>query len=212
MGQPARRIVVTGGSSGIGLALCRQLVVDRGCHVYLGSRSEERGAVAVAAILEAAPADAAARLELLRIDTTSDESVGAAAAIVAASLGGATLYALVNNAGCGLAHGVAGEVVLDTNLHGAKRVVDAFAPLLQSDGARIVNVGSGAGPMYIATVPNKAKKMLCSADVTWAEIDRHARERMEKASFAADRGARGPYGLSKVRTCPPDAPRRSFAC
>ena len=33
----ARRIIlVTGGNAGIGLALCRQLVVEEGCHVLLG--------------------------------------------------------------------------------------------------------------------------------------------------------------------------------
>jgi len=43
----AKRIVVTGGNSGIGLALCKQLVTEHGCHVYLGSRSLERGTDAV---------------------------------------------------------------------------------------------------------------------------------------------------------------------
>lgn len=35
-----KRVLVTGGNTGIGLALCRQLSVDHGCHVILGSRSE----------------------------------------------------------------------------------------------------------------------------------------------------------------------------
>jgi len=43
----AKRIVVTGGNSGIGFALCKQLVTEHGCHVYLGSRSLERGTDAV---------------------------------------------------------------------------------------------------------------------------------------------------------------------
>jgi NAD(P)-dependent dehydrogenase (short-subunit alcohol dehydrogenase family) len=38
---------VTGANSGIGLALTKQLVADHGCHVYLGSRSAERGLEAV---------------------------------------------------------------------------------------------------------------------------------------------------------------------
>ena len=33
-----KRIVVTGGTSGIGLALCKKLVLEHGCHVYLGAR------------------------------------------------------------------------------------------------------------------------------------------------------------------------------
>ena len=35
-----KRVLVTGGNAGIGLALCRQLCVDHGCHVIMGSRSE----------------------------------------------------------------------------------------------------------------------------------------------------------------------------
>lgn len=42
-----KHILVTGANTGIGLALTKQLVKDHGCHVYLGSRSEERGQKAV---------------------------------------------------------------------------------------------------------------------------------------------------------------------
>lgn len=42
-----RKILVTGANTGIGLALTKQLVKDHGCHVYLGSRSVERGQRAV---------------------------------------------------------------------------------------------------------------------------------------------------------------------
>jgi NADPH:quinone reductase-like Zn-dependent oxidoreductase len=42
-----RRILVTGANTGIGLALTKQLVKDHGCHVYLGSRSVEKGKKAV---------------------------------------------------------------------------------------------------------------------------------------------------------------------
>ena len=42
-----KRVLVTGGNSGIGRALCRQLAVEEGCSVLLGSRSEARGVAAV---------------------------------------------------------------------------------------------------------------------------------------------------------------------
>ena len=42
-----RRVLVTGANTGIGLALTKQLVKDHGCHVYLGSRSVEKGEKAV---------------------------------------------------------------------------------------------------------------------------------------------------------------------
>ena len=47
-----KSVFVTGGNTGIGEALCRILVRDHGCYVYLGSRNEERGAKAVADIKE----------------------------------------------------------------------------------------------------------------------------------------------------------------
>ena len=47
-----KSVFVTGGNTGIGEALCRILVRDHGCYVYLGSRNVERGAKAVADIKE----------------------------------------------------------------------------------------------------------------------------------------------------------------
>ena len=47
-----KSVFVTGGNTGIGEALCRILVRDHGCYVYLGSRNEERGAKAVTDIQE----------------------------------------------------------------------------------------------------------------------------------------------------------------
>jgi NAD(P)-dependent dehydrogenase (short-subunit alcohol dehydrogenase family) len=52
----AKHIVVTGGNAGIGKALCMQLASDYGCHVYMGSRSLERGAAAVKEIETQVPA------------------------------------------------------------------------------------------------------------------------------------------------------------
>jgi NAD(P)-dependent dehydrogenase (short-subunit alcohol dehydrogenase family) len=48
MASVARHIVVSGANSGIGAALARQLVDERGCHVYLGTRSLEKGEAALA--------------------------------------------------------------------------------------------------------------------------------------------------------------------
>ena len=144
----ARRILVTGGNTGIGFALCMQLATEHGCHVLLGARNAAKGAVAVESIKKDAPE---AHVELVLIDTSSDESVAAAAEAVRGG-GGDALYAIVNNAGTGLAHGVDAATVLSTNLLGPKRVCEAFGPLLDAAG-RIVNVGSGAGPMFVARAP-----------------------------------------------------------
>ena len=38
---------MTGANDGIGLALCKRLVTEQGCFVYMGSRSLERGTAAM---------------------------------------------------------------------------------------------------------------------------------------------------------------------
>ena len=40
---PARKVLVTGGNSGIGYALCKQLILENDCYVFMGTRSQERG-------------------------------------------------------------------------------------------------------------------------------------------------------------------------
>ena len=115
-----KAIFVTGGNSGIGLALCRQLVVDHGCRVFMGSRSLERGAAGLKSITDAHP-ESAGSIEVVQIDVSDDDSVAAAAEVVKSK--GVGLYAIVNNAGVGL--NASGEV-LPTNFYGPKRVSEAF--------------------------------------------------------------------------------------
>lgn len=180
-----KHIFVTGGNDGIGFALCKQLAAD-GHFVYLGSRSAEKGVAAVAAIGENA--------SLVVCDVTSDSSVAAAAAAVQGMLGGAKLYGIVNNAGTGLAHGGGAELILNTNLHGPKRVTDAFLPLLDTPG-RVVMVGSGAGPGFIKGCSDAAiKRVLIGGDATWDQIVGTL-----EAGEAHDR-MQG-YGLSKAALC-----------
>ena len=194
-----RRILVTGGNAGIGLALCRQLVEGDECHVFLGSRSPERGRTALAALRESLPAARRDSVELVELDVSNDGSVAEAAASVRASIGeGHRLYGLVNNAGTGLAHGSTPEVVVNTNLLGVKRMCDAFvATGLVSD--RVVNVGSGSGPNYVAGCPPEAQAALCETPASWEAIEAHLRPSADGRTglgSAADRN--GGYGLSKA--------------
>ena len=102
---------LSGGNSGIGAALCKQLATEDGCFVFLGSRSVERGEKALSEM----GAGVEAKVTVVQCDISSPESVAAAAATVKAKLE-APLFALVNNAGVGLAHGVSADEQIATNL------------------------------------------------------------------------------------------------
>ena len=94
-----KNILVTGGNAGIGLALCRQLLVDHGCFVFMGARSTERASLSVKSITKDFP-NLAENVEVLEMDVSDDASVAAAASAFKAT--GKTLDAIVNNAGVGL--------------------------------------------------------------------------------------------------------------
>ena len=196
-----QHIVVTGGNSGIGLALCEQLA-KRGCKVYLGSRDAAKGEAAVKAIKAAVPS---AAVELLQIDVGSDASVATAAAAIGSALGGEQLYAIVNNAGTGLAHGVDSQTMINTNFYGPKRVVAAFLPLLTSDG-RIVNVGSGAGPSYIKKCTDRdVQQTLCSAEATWEQIEQAVQRGLKcdgRQGYGCSKAGVGAYTMLLARSHP----------
>ena len=67
----SKPIFVTGGNSGIGLALCKLLVRDHSCHVYLGSRDTSKGAAALKTILDVVP-DKIDEIEMVQIDVGNE--------------------------------------------------------------------------------------------------------------------------------------------
>ena len=145
-----RTVVVTGASTGIGLAIARVLV-GRGVHVF--------GSVRRDADAERVRAELGSGFTPLLLDVTDAAAIQAAVPVVAAQLNGRTLWGLVNNAGIGiggpLIHQPLDEVrrVLEVNVIGALAAVQAFAPLLGTERARsgkpgrIVNISSVAGRM-----------------------------------------------------------------
>jgi len=114
----------------------------------MGTRSLERGGKALEELVAANPS-AKDNIELLQVDTSDKASVEASAAAVKAKLDakGQQLYGVVNNAGTGLGHNVTVDAMFKTNVWGPKWMTDAFLPLLDPNSGRIVNVGSGGGPM-----------------------------------------------------------------
>jgi 3-oxoacyl-[acyl-carrier protein] reductase len=138
---PDRVALVTGGSGGIGAAICAALA-DAGCTVLVGYRSDEAAATAVAAACSG-------KAEPAHLDVTDEDSIAAAVAR-AGDLG--TLTVLVNNAGItsdDLLLRLSTEDIdrtLDVDLRGALLTCRAaLRPMLRARGGRIVNVSSVVG-------------------------------------------------------------------
>lgn len=151
--------LISGANKGLGLATAR-LLSQRGCHVWLGSRSRDAGEAAAAELRgEGGCAEA------IELDITDDASVEAAASRIATQTG---LDILINNAAImdegflpGDPEGRPGRTPVDalertvqTNFLGALRVIRTFLPLLlASPQPRIVNVSSRLGSFGHQTDP-----------------------------------------------------------
>jgi NAD(P)-dependent dehydrogenase (short-subunit alcohol dehydrogenase family) len=141
LASPDQRVaLVSGANRGIGAEIARQLADDHGYLVFAGAR--DPGEV-----------EEATGILPIGLDVTDQRTVDVARERVADEAG--RLDALVNNAGIyGDPVGVAdydldrAHEVIETNVFGPWRLIEAFMPLLrQSDHPRIVNVSSGAGQL-----------------------------------------------------------------
>jgi NAD(P)-dependent dehydrogenase (short-subunit alcohol dehydrogenase family) len=173
-----RKILVTGANKGIGLAIAKAILDEHAdTFVYLGSRDAARGKAAAESL------GRADRVQVVAIDVGNEASVREAAKHVTGPL-----YGIVNNAGIGR-----GELadVLRTNVYGIHNVCEAFLPLLDPNGGRIVNVTSASGPSYVSAASPERKKLLLDTTMTWPRLDAFMKE-----CLAADEG--DAYGLSKA--------------
>lgn len=143
-----RLAAITGGSSGIGLALGRQLA-ERGASVWLLARDEARLDRALQ-LLEEARVDQAQRFRVEPLDVSDNQAVLRAGQIIQVEAGIPDL--LVNNAG--VAHpGYVEELeveifrwMMDVNYFGTVHVTKAFLPgMLDRGSGHILNVSSIAG-------------------------------------------------------------------
>jgi NAD(P)-dependent dehydrogenase (short-subunit alcohol dehydrogenase family) len=141
-------VVVTGASTGIGLAIARVLV-GHGVHVFGSVRRRADGARVRAELGD--------RFTPLVFDVIDVDAIRASVPAVAEALEGGTLFGLVNNAGIAvggpLIHQPLDEVrrILEVNVVGALATTQAFAPLLGADRSRtgkpgrIIQISSVAG-------------------------------------------------------------------
>ncbi len=148
MSDLTKTAVVTGVSTGIGRAIAKALI-DAGWRVFGSVRKEKDAGDASAAL--------GPNFTPLLFDVTDEAAIRREAAKVKDALGGATLGALVNNAGVAVAGPVAYLKLddlkrqIDINVYGPIRATQAFLPLLGADPAqkgapgRIVNMSSVAG-------------------------------------------------------------------
>ena len=140
-----KTILITGATAGIGRHAALALVAQ-GHHVIATGRRVD----ALEALKKDAKGDG--KLDVLRLDVTSEAETRAVAEEALALTGGRGIDVLVNNAGYGQM-GPASEVTdeelrkqYDTNVFGLMNVTRAFLPQLRARGeARIVNVGSIGG-------------------------------------------------------------------
>ena len=139
-----RRALVTGGSGGIGSAICRRLAAD-GCYVYIHAKSNLAGAQALADEIRAGGGQA----EALAFDITDAETCRIALETLVAD---SPIQILVNNAGIhddavfpGM-RAAQWHSVLDVSLNGFFNVTQPLTmPMIRSRWGRIINITSIAG-------------------------------------------------------------------
>jgi len=144
MHSPGRRALVTGGSGGIGAAICRALAAS-GAHVIVHAH---RGAARAAALAQEISAGGG-RASAVTFDLEDDAGVRAG---VEALLAAGPIQILVNNAGTHRDALMAGmdpadwQSVVNTNLNGFFRVTQPLLmPMVRTRWGRIVNITSVAG-------------------------------------------------------------------
>ena len=141
MSEPVKRALVTGGSGGIGAAICRRLARD-GHHVYVHARQGVDAAEKVVEEIIAAGGSAAA----VHFDVTDMESTHKA---LESALTSGPIQILVNNAGIiddAILPGMRPQQwhrVIDVSVNGFFNVTQALLlPMIRTRWGRIVNISS----------------------------------------------------------------------
>jgi 3-oxoacyl-[acyl-carrier protein] reductase len=139
-----KKALVTGGSGGIGAAICRRLATD-GYHVFI--HANQNKAAAEQLVMEIGAAGGSA--EALQFDVTDQAAVST---ILSALVEDEPIQVLVNNAGIhhdavfpGMSPGQ-WHSVIDVSVHGFFNVTQPLMmPMIRSRWGRIINVSSISG-------------------------------------------------------------------
>ena len=130
-------IVITGGSSGIGLETAKKFAQDKQHTVYVLNRSEVK--------LES--------INWIKCDVTNSKEIASAVNEITTKEN-KEINLLINNAGMGISGAVEyhseAEInkIIDVNLVGLVNVTRAFLPFMKK-GDKIINISSVAGPISI---------------------------------------------------------------
>mmetsp|Transcript_86314 Transcript_86314/g.241389 ORF Transcript_86314/g.241389 Transcript_86314/m.241389 type:complete len:284 (-) Transcript_86314:154-1005(-) len=229
VGPPGRLVVVTGAARGIGVGICRQVLLqDAESEVVVAARDLSRA--------EAVAGELGARAHAIQCDVSSTSSCGQAAEAIASLRRGRAL-SLVNNAG--VAYDLpwfptpwpanAARDTVEVNLLGARRMTQSLLPHLldpRSPG-RVVLVSSGAGPLNMKRMAEPRRQELLAESLEWDSVEALAEEFVREYEAAAQaHEAGGPslpflsasglwlqsYGFSKATHWPaPPTPWRIVA-
>ena len=139
-----KRALVTGGSGGIGAAICHRLAAD-GHHVIVHANRSRTKADAIVAAIRAKSGSA----EAVAFDVTNRAATAAALATLVEA---GAIQILVNNAGIhddAVFPGMSGaqwDSVLDVSLNGFFNVTQPLTmPMIRTRWGRIINISSVAG-------------------------------------------------------------------
>ncbi|SDB60908.1 3-oxoacyl-[acyl-carrier protein] reductase [Flavobacteriaceae bacterium MAR_2010_188] len=148
MNSPLKYALVTGGSRGIGRAICLQLAKDTNYHILINYNSNEEEALKTLELIEEADGFG----ELIKFDVANQNSVANALNHWHSENSNGIIEVIVNNAGIkndNLMVFMKSEDwknVIDTNLNGFFNVVsNLLKPMILNKYGRIINVVSLSG-------------------------------------------------------------------
>jgi len=173
----------------------------------VGTRSVANGKQAIEQLKQRQAGEKLAILEPLQIDVTDSKSIQAATESVATRYGHVDV--LIANSGVFLKNDDKHQEAVDTldvNYFGVKRTVDAFLPLIPTDGSGVITIvssGMGAWSRYVS--PAEFRGVVDQPNSV-ADIDalvqqyidaQKSGEEQKVAAFPDPSYSAGPYGISK---------------